>query len=190
MQRGVRKPGDLFERLLETPHQLERPLGVGRFLERMQSRVAGQRRDALVQLGVVLHRARAERVKAGVEVEVALGEAVEVAHDLGLRDLGQAGWLLAPQSGGEQRIQGPLRNVELWRRERAAAGLRSLEDRELVVGRGSEPVLARGGGHACAPAYWWRSAATAPPRTSTSLSISARVRRSVIATSRPSSCSG
>ena len=41
-------------------------------LQRVQAGVAGQRRDALVQLRVVLHRARAERVEARVEVEVAL----------------------------------------------------------------------------------------------------------------------
>jgi hypothetical protein len=37
----------------------------------VQARVAGQGGDAFVQLGVVLHRARAERVEALVEVEVA-----------------------------------------------------------------------------------------------------------------------
>ncbi len=69
------RPGDLGERLLEVPHQLQRPLRALGVLERVQPRVAGQRRDALVQPGVVLHRARAQRIEAGVEVEVALGEA-------------------------------------------------------------------------------------------------------------------
>ena len=50
----------------------------------------GQRRDALVQARVVLHRARAQRVEAGVEIEVALGEAHVVAHDLRLGELRQA----------------------------------------------------------------------------------------------------
>ena len=58
-------------------------------LQRVQARVARQRRDALVQLRVVLHRARAERVEAGVEVEVALGQPVVVADDLRLGDLRQ-----------------------------------------------------------------------------------------------------
>ena len=48
----------------QVPHQLERALRAARVLQRMQPRVAGQRRDALVQARVVLHRARAERVEA------------------------------------------------------------------------------------------------------------------------------
>ncbi len=72
LEADVRQPGDLAERLLEPPHHLERALGAVGVLERVQPRVAGQRRGALVQARVVLHRARAERVEAGVEVEVAL----------------------------------------------------------------------------------------------------------------------
>ena len=56
----------------------------------MQARVAGERGDALVEPRVVLHRARAERVDPGVEVEVAAREPVVVADDLGLGDLGEA----------------------------------------------------------------------------------------------------
>ena len=89
LQRDVRQAGDLAQRLLELPHQLQRALGALRALRRVQARVARQRGDALVQLRVVLHRARAERVEAGVEVEVALREPVVVAHDLRLGDLGQ-----------------------------------------------------------------------------------------------------
>jgi hypothetical protein len=89
LERYVRKAGDLGQRPLEAPHQLERPLRARRILQRVQARVARQRRDALVQLGVVLHRARAERIEAGVEVEVALGDPVVMAHDLGLGELGQ-----------------------------------------------------------------------------------------------------
>ena len=81
------------------PHQLERALGAARILERVQPGVAGQRRDPLVQLGVVLHRARAERVEAGVEIEVALRQAVVVADDLGLGDLRAA----AAARRGERR---------------------------------------------------------------------------------------
>ena len=82
LQGDVREPGDLRQRLLQAPHQLERALRVRRILERVQARVAGQRRDPLVQLRVVLHRARPERVEACVEIEVALRQPVVVADDL------------------------------------------------------------------------------------------------------------
>ena len=93
LKRHVRQPADLGQRALQVPHQLERALGVLVVLQRVQAREAGQRRHALVQLGVVLHRARAQRVEARVEVEVLLREVVVVAHDLGLGDLGQLGRL-------------------------------------------------------------------------------------------------
>ncbi len=84
LQRHVRQSRDLTERMLQAPHQLQRPLCPLRSLERMQARMARQRSDALMQLRVVLHRARPERVKAGVEVEVALAQPVVMPDDLRL----------------------------------------------------------------------------------------------------------
>ena len=60
--------------------------------------MSGQRRDALVQARVVLHRARAERVEARVEIEVPLRQADVVAHDLRLGDLRQPRRLLAAEA--------------------------------------------------------------------------------------------
>ena len=59
----------------------------------------GQPRGALVDARVVLHRAGAERVEAGVDAEVAVGQVREVAHDLVLGQLGQARRLLAGERG-------------------------------------------------------------------------------------------
>ena len=84
LQRDVWQPGDLRQGALQVPHQLQRALRALGVLQRVQTRVSGQRGDALVQARVVLHRARAERVEARVQVEVALGEADVVAHDLRL----------------------------------------------------------------------------------------------------------
>ena len=42
LERDVGQPGDLAERVLQAPHQLERPLRVARVLERVQARVARQ----------------------------------------------------------------------------------------------------------------------------------------------------
>ena len=98
LQRDVRQPGDLGQRALEVPHQLQGALGVRGVLQRVQPGMPRQRRDALVQARVVLHRARAEGIEARVEVEVALGELDVMAHELGLGHLGQARRLGAPQA--------------------------------------------------------------------------------------------
>ena len=134
LKRDERQARYLAQGLLEAPHQLERALGVARVLERVQARVARQARDPLVQLGVVLHRARAERVEAGVEIEVPLGQAVVVADDLGLWDLRQARRLGAPLVRRQELVERALGHVDLGGDERAPARLGALEDRQRVVG--------------------------------------------------------
>ena len=121
LERDVRQAGDLRQRGLQLPHQPQRALGAARVLERMQAGVPRQRGDPLVQLRVVLHRARPERVEAGVEVEVALREPVEVADDLRLGDLRQLRRLGAAEAVGQQAVA--LGHVERGRDERAPAGL-------------------------------------------------------------------
>ena len=96
--------------------------------------MAGQRGHALVELGVVLHRAGAERVEAGVEVEVALRQPVVVADDLGLGDLGELRRLGSAQLGRQQLVQRPLGHVEGRRHERPTSRLGALVDREPIVG--------------------------------------------------------
>ncbi len=83
------RPQISAQRALEQPHQLEGALGPVRLLGRVKPRVAGQRRHPLVEPRVVLHRAGAERIEAGVEVEVAAREPVVVTDDLRLGDLRQ-----------------------------------------------------------------------------------------------------
>ena len=107
LQADVLEPGDLRQRPLEAPHQLERALRPLRVLCGVQAGVSGQRRDALVDPRVVLHRAGAERVGPGVEVEVAAREAVVVADDLGLGDFGEVGGL-----GAEEVLRDQL--FERW----------------------------------------------------------------------------
>ena len=91
LQADGRQPGDLGEDLLQPPHELERALRSVLLLVRVQVAEPGQRDDPLVHARVVLHRAAAERVEAGVDPEVPVGERREVADELGLGDLGQAG---------------------------------------------------------------------------------------------------
>ena len=133
LQADVRQAADLGQRLLQQPHQLQRALGAARVLGRVQAGVAGQRRDPLVEARVVLHRAGAERVEAGVEVEVAPREPVVVADDLRLGDLGQPRRLGAQQLRRDQLLERRLGDSGVGQRRRAAARLRLLEDRRARV---------------------------------------------------------
>ena len=146
LQRDVGQPGDRGQAVLEAPHQLQRALRLPRVLEGVEPGVPVERGDALVELGVVLHRARAQRVEARVEVEVALGQAVVMAHDLGLGDLGKTSSLVlgAAQTGRDEIVERMLGHVERRGHEGAAAGLGALVDRQLVVGRG---VASSAGSH-------------------------------------------
>src|SRR5205823_5389301 len=189
LQAYVGKTADLGERALETPHQLERPLCALRRLERMKPSMARQRRNALVQPRVVLHRARTERVKTRVEIEVAPRQPVVVADDLGLGNLGKRRRSLAQKVRRDQLVERSIGNVEHWKRRRAAVGHRTLEDGDRLLalpGCLCDPVA-----HAStASCRCSRSALTERASTSASFSMSVRERRSVIATSRPSSYSG
>ena len=82
---------DLDQPALQLPQQLERALGELVGSERVERGEAGQPGGPLVDLGVVLHRARAQRIEAAVDRVVELREADEVADDFGLGQLGQAG---------------------------------------------------------------------------------------------------
>ena len=136
LQADVRKAADLAQRALQPPHQLQRPLGPLRVLRRVQPGVAGERRDLLVEARVVLHRARAERVRPGVEVEVAPREPVVVADDLRLGDLGQRG---AARCGGASRGSAPpaaapgRRRAAGWRRGGLRPSARRSSPRALAA---------------------------------------------------------
>ena len=162
LERHRRQPRDLGEDLLELPHQGERALRALVLLERVQVAEARQPDDPLVDARVVLHRAAAERVEAGVDPEVPVGELREVAHDLVLGHLGQTWRRLPPQLGRQ------LGNGQPVRRDapRAPARPRLLVD-ELHI------------------AHEHTSASTSASR-----STSAGVRLSVSATSRTSSSPG
>ena len=138
LERARVEPGDLLQDLLQAPHQLERTLRPVLLLVRVEILEAGQHRDALVDARVVLHRAAAERVEAGVDPEVAGRELGEVADDLRLGELGQARRLGAAQLlghlGGRQVVAG--------QRRRTAARLRLLVD-QLHQARTSASTCAR-----------------------------------------------
>ena len=124
LERARVEPRDLREDLLQPPHQLERALRALLLLVRVQIAEAGQHDDALVDARVVLHRAAAERVEAGVDPEVARRELGEVADDLRLGELGQ------PRRLGAAELLGQLGRGQVVARQRrgAAARLRLLVD--------------------------------------------------------------
>ncbi len=152
LKADVLEPGELRKRALEAPHQLQRPLGAGRILGGVKPGMAGERRDPLVQPRVVLHRARPERVGARVQVEVPARQAVVVAHDLGLGDLGQCGGLRAQEPLRDEVGEGARGDVEGRERGGAAARDRALVDRHhqlaLLRGRGIGVGGGRRGGQA------------------------------------------
>src|SRR2546426_8047378 len=123
-------------------------------------------RHVLVELRVVFHGARAERVEVRVDAVVHARETRVVADDVELGDLGQRRRLLAEVAGGKELRHVGLRHVGLGEREGLAPRRGQLED-QLVVGRG---------GHQ----------ATAFSRAAAKPSISAFVRFSVTAISRQS----
>ncbi len=97
LERHGVEAADLGQDLLQTPHELERALCPILVLQRMEIDEPGEPRRDLVHARVVLHRAGAERIEAGVHSEVPRRQGREVANELGLRDLGQPGRLLAAQ---------------------------------------------------------------------------------------------
>ena len=124
LERHGGQPGDLGEDLLEPPHQLQRPLRGLLFLVRMKVAEARQAGDALVDARVVLHRARAQWVEAGVDAERPVGQRREVADELRLRDLRQARRARAAQLLGDVGRG----KVGARERRRATARLRLLVD--------------------------------------------------------------
>jgi hypothetical protein len=77
----------------------------------MQLGVPVERGHALVELGIVLHRARPQRIEAEVYAKVALREAGVVAHYLNLAYLGQRRWLCAQIAGGDEMVERTLWHI-------------------------------------------------------------------------------
>ncbi len=181
---------DLRKRSLKQVHQLECALGVLGFSRRMQPRVAGKRRNPLVEARVVLHGAGAERVKAGVEVEVAPRQAVVVTDDLGLRHFRQLGRSLTQKVRRDQLIDRGLFDPGFGQLSRAPTRDGLLVDRLRPFG-----LLGSLGEHRC-PAHeaslsgTGARAAALACRREQSHSMSATLLCSVRATRKQSSYSG
>ena len=92
----------------------------------------GQARRPLVDLRVVLHRARPERIELRVDAEVPLREAHEVAERLGLAHLGQAGAARCARARRRAPSGRPSGTSSGGERRAGAARRAALEDRRLA----------------------------------------------------------
>ena len=166
---------DLRQQLLQFADQPQGALGPFGRRVRVQSRKARQARRVLMNLGVVLHRTGAKRIKAFVNAEVAVRQARVVTHHVELADLRQRGRLFAQLGGGDQLFQRCVRDVGV--RIRGSDPPRDAEvedDREVA-----RPALSVVEGRH-----------RKPSSSATSRSISAFVRCSVTQTSHASESSG
>ena len=163
LQGHAGQPRDLLQPFLKSVDQLQVALhqGVGRHGVTVGE--AGQPRDLLVEPGVVLHGAGAERIDAVVHAVVPLGEAREVADDFHLAQLGQGREAAALQVGGAGVAGGG--NIGLRQVHAPLAGDRALE--------GEGFALAQEHGHTSSARTGTRA------RISTRLSIIWRVCSSV-----------
>src|SRR5712691_1130613 len=118
---------DGTQRLLESPHQLERALDALLVLVRVQAREPGQGGRLLVEHRVVLHRAAAERVEVLADRVVQRGQAAVVAHDLGLAEPGQARRARAKHLSRQHVRRGRAGDVGLRKPRRVDRGAAELE---------------------------------------------------------------
>src|SRR5579864_136949 len=114
-------PRDRLQPMREPVHEFERALDGDRGLQGMDVGKARQPRDLLVDTRIVLHRARAERIDAGVDRIILLRQARVVADHLRLAQARQADLPLSPQPAeaighfwrGRQIDPAPARSVLL-----------------------------------------------------------------------------
>ena len=107
---------DFFQHLLQLEHAGEETLAGGFRGERMAVEEPREHRVLVTRLGVVLHRARTQRVEMRVDGEIELRQPREVAHHFELADFRQQRRLLAAQVlrdvgrdlVGRLRLGGPL----------------------------------------------------------------------------------
>ena len=124
LQRDRLQAGDLGQHLLRPVEQLQQPLQRPLRLIGVQARHAGQAGQPLVPLGIVLHRAGAQRIEVRIDRHVERREVDEVAHHfrLGAVPAAAAARRPAPR-GGSSSSTGRSRHVGLGEPDRPAAGL-------------------------------------------------------------------
>ena len=146
LQRHAVHAADFGQPLFELPRQFEESLGRLGGRERVRVGEAREPRSSLVHLGVVLHRARTERVEPEVDGRVPGGEAGEVAHHVDLAHLRQLRQVVARQVA-EERVDVDLGDVQGRELGAAPPRPRAFEDQILLVAEAASCIsLASGGG--------------------------------------------
>ena len=92
-----------------------------------------QRRQPLVPLGVVLHRARAERIEVRVDRHVERRQVRVVPDDVELAQLGQGGRRGRDVRLGDERRERPIGDVRRGQDRRGAAGAAGLEEQRGLI---------------------------------------------------------
>jgi hypothetical protein len=130
---------DLGQRHLQLVCERERPLN-GRFRgQRVYVHKAWKLCRHLVQLRVVLHRARPERVEARVDSVVPLGQASEVTNHVELGELREALNVVANMLRAEHVPRIRPRHLCRLDRDARAARSRALEEQRLVEDEPASP---------------------------------------------------
>ncbi len=139
------KTGDFLELVGEAIKQFKGALQLLVGLARVDPVESLQAGGGFVDLGVLLHGAGTKRIHVGVDREVLLRKAHEMAHDVNLRHLGQR--QIVAQLVGRQKVLGHAHpRVRIGQRDPAATLLREFVDYRLAA---SHQTLSRAPSRAC-----------------------------------------
>src|SRR5450759_4506982 len=144
LESGGVEAGDLGQPPLELVHELERALDERLRLVRMQAGEALQTADHLVDPGVVLHRAGAERIAAALDAEVERRQVREVTQEVQFADLGETRRGRAAQAGRHQLAHRDLGHVGGGQAVGAPVAARLLVDSAPVRARHETPPGSQG----------------------------------------------
>ncbi len=121
-------PGDLLEHLAQLPHQPEGALHRRSRLKGVKVAKPRQARRQLVHLGIVLHRARAQRVERFVHVVVLQRDCREMPDYVVLGNLRQSRRRFPQRPRRKQLIERSGGKIGLGDRRAAPPRARALED--------------------------------------------------------------
>ena len=140
LKRDLGQAGDLGQIDAEVEQQLQDALHVFDRLIRMQMSQTRQGRRSLVDLRIVFHRARAERIEVPVDAEQPPGQPGEVANQIQLADLRQIGGLAGQEFSRDDRRSIHGLDVQLRQADRTGSGNGLLEQKRLAIRRPARQV--------------------------------------------------